>query len=146
MTLIDASAYDLKTVSGQGQAIDDLMGESNSQFDALSTASAFNVAAYTELSVTILLGQAAGTTTTSYTHGLGYPPLVIGYMLNPSNPSYSEFPLIEMNVTGLGKVVANSYFTVDNSNLYFSRTITSSVEIGTFVAAFYIFSIPLYPQ
>jgi len=143
MPLIDAGAYDLTTVSGRSEAIDDIVSESNSQFDALSTAQVFNVSAYTQLSLTIIPGQSAGTTTTSYIHGLGFPPVVVGYMLNPVNPSYNRLPLIEMNVTGVGAVVANSYFTVDSNNLYFNRTITSAVEIGVFTAAFYIFSIPL---
>lgn len=145
MALIDAGAYDLSKVSGRTEAISDLMGESNAQYDALSTASAFNVSSYTELSISVPSGSSPGTYTASYIHGLGFPPVVVAYMLNPVAPRYSRFPFTERSITGLGPVISNSYFTVDSNNLYFNRSITSVFEIGIFTAAFYIFAIPLFP-
>ena len=149
-TLIDPAGYNLNTLDGQTEVIEDMIDQNNSQFDALSNNSAFSVQNYKQLSVDLIQGSPAGVYSTTYTHGLGYPPVVMGYMLQPGTSFYAPLPYV-IPQFGAGApanfpAYSNQYFYVDNTNLYYSvwaRPISGSFPDTHFTAAFYIFSVPI---
>lgn len=147
MALLDITAYDLNTTDGQADAIDDLIGESNSQFDRLNNVVSFAVQAYTQLTVNLVNGQPTGTYQASYNHGLGFPPAVLAYFLQTGQGFYAPLPYDEAQFDAPpGVSNTYQYFTVDETNVYFNVFAVNNggaFSSTQFSAAFYIFNLPL---
>lgn len=145
MALLNADSYDLTTADGQTEVIQDIIDEQNAQFDQASALQALSIVAYQQLTVTIPTSGASGVYTATYRHGLGFPPLVMGFSVTPGGvPSqYNPLPMKDRAVSP-PPIFDNAYISVDSTNLYFNvLAINSGGFVNTaFSAGVYIFNTP----
>lgn len=145
--LLDSAGYNLSSPEGQAQAIQDIIDLQNKNYDRAQSITGYQVVAYQQLTISLINGQPSGVYTTQYIHGLGYPPRVIAFMLQPSTQFYAPLPYLEVQFDGgVGRMNTNQYFTVDEQNLYFNVHAINRGGFFTstqFSAAFYIFNLPL---
>lgn len=142
MANLDISAYDLTTVEGQQDIIQDIIVEQNNQFDNSQTMTNYQVVAYKRLSITTIADSVAKKYITSFQHGLGFNPVIISFINDPST-EFSPLPKPGIDISGGSpyRVPLNAYITVDNQNVYFNVDSTGTTG-ATFSIAVYVFNIP----
>lgn len=144
--LLDSSVYDLDTPAGQQKALQDIINQQNQIYDRSQSQTGYQVVAYTQLVTDLINGSPTGTYTATYVHGLGYPPLVLGYM-NVAGPlTYAPTAYDEIQFMPGGLTNTYQSFRVDSQNLYmdtYARNLGGFFSTTHIVGSFYIFNLPL---
>lgn len=140
MSLLDSTVYDLTSIKGQQQAIQDIIDEQNDQFEKSSVLNSLQVAAYAQMEIDFPDSPADGLYTATFRHGLGFVPVIMAFIRQDDgsgNISYLAIPNIQNLIFGFAD---NIYMTVDENNVYFNTFFVSALFVTQ--AAVYMFNQP----
>lgn len=116
MSLFDLLSYDLDTVDGQLEAIQDIVDEQNHQYDVGTNFKGLQVAFFDTVTITLNSPPSSGDPITVVRHGLGYAPIFLAYLGILSTGGVFPMPIIDfLGATGLNGAVT---FWADATNLY----------------------------
>ena len=146
--LFDVATFDLANAQGQANAIKQLFENHNDVYGRSESLTSYQVVAYAQLTVDLVNGDPTGIYTATYKHGLGYPPLVLPFGLQPSGGGNNQYTNVQYQEISFntGVEFTYQYYSIDDQNVVYrvhARNVAGLFTTTHFTAAFYIFNLPL---
>ena len=137
--MINSTVYDLETLTGQQQALEDIINELNQQYDSTTNTKSLQIVASDTVAITLNTPPWTGDPIVIFNHNLGYEPVFFIFFGTIEAPGMISTPLVDFS--DLFGLRGSVNFYTDKQSLYVKWD--STAQTATQQVTYIIFAKPI---